>query len=347
MVWKTSKKWLWLLLRIGVPVGVIAFLLYRMNAKGEFSGLTEQPKQWSLLLAGFVLTFLGVTFTFVRWYLLVITLKLPFTIWDAFRLGFIGFLLNFVTVGSVGGDLFKAVFLAHEHPERRPSAVTSVMLDRIFGLVALMLVTATAVLVMGPRSSSAEVSGITHVLFIMLGVIVVGGTSVLAASFLFPNLGGWLAKLPFVGPVLGKVLGGLGMYRSRPDIVLICLAMSVGTHLMFASGIYVAARGLYAEPPTFAEHVVMVPLANLAGAIPLTPAGMGTYEVALDKLYELIPAQKVTEGSGLIVALAYRVMTFLVAGVGVVFYMRRRKEVEATLEEAEHELEHEAEASET
>ena len=58
--------------------------------------------------------FVAVLLTMVRWYFLVRTLNVPLTWRDAFRLGFLGYLFNFISPGSVGGDLFKVVYLAKQ-----------------------------------------------------------------------------------------------------------------------------------------------------------------------------------------------------------------------------------------
>ena len=50
-------------------------------------------------------------------------LGIPFTLRNAFRLGFMGYLLNFVGPGAVGGDLFKAYFVASDQKSRRAEAV--------------------------------------------------------------------------------------------------------------------------------------------------------------------------------------------------------------------------------
>ena len=65
-------------------------------------------------------------------------LHLPFRLRDAFRLGFLAFLLNFVSVGAVGGDLFKAFFIARDQPGRRTEAVATVVVDRLVGFYALL-----------------------------------------------------------------------------------------------------------------------------------------------------------------------------------------------------------------
>ncbi|TXT16411.1 MAG: hypothetical protein FD138_4759, partial [Planctomycetota bacterium] len=82
--------------------------------------------------------------TFLRWFVLVKALGFPFTVRDALRLGFIGYLFNFVAPGSVGGDLVKAGLLAKEQSNRKTTAVATVLLDRILGMLALFLIGACA-----------------------------------------------------------------------------------------------------------------------------------------------------------------------------------------------------------
>ena len=56
--------------------------------------------------------------TFIRWYYLVRALDLPFTLREALRLGFLGYLFNLMPMGIVGGDLLKAVMLGPAAPGR-------------------------------------------------------------------------------------------------------------------------------------------------------------------------------------------------------------------------------------
>jgi hypothetical protein len=100
--------------------------------------------------------------TFVRWYLLVRALDLPFRVADAFRLSFVGYLLNFVAFGSVGGDLFKAVFLAREQHGRRTEAVATVFLDRALGLYSLLIVASAAILFSDQAEWDADIKVICN-----------------------------------------------------------------------------------------------------------------------------------------------------------------------------------------
>ena len=76
---------------------------------------------------------------FVRWYILVRALDLPFTFRNACRLGMVGLFYNTFLPGAVGGDLVKAYSIAKGEPKRKASAVATVIADRLLGLFGLLL----------------------------------------------------------------------------------------------------------------------------------------------------------------------------------------------------------------
>ena len=84
---------------------------------------------------GDVLCFMATIVTIVRWHFLVRAVDLPLRMRDTLRLGFLGYLYNFVLPGGVGGDFVKGGFLAREQPGRRTEAVLTVLVDRIVGSV--------------------------------------------------------------------------------------------------------------------------------------------------------------------------------------------------------------------
>jgi uncharacterized membrane protein YbhN (UPF0104 family) len=103
-------------LKIAASVGILTFLLLGPGTREAFAALGEQSKHWGLLAASAGCCLAMVVGTIVRWHLLVRALGLPFRLRDAFRLGFLSYALNFVSLGNVGGDLFKAIFIAREQP---------------------------------------------------------------------------------------------------------------------------------------------------------------------------------------------------------------------------------------
>lgn len=321
-------------LRFAIPLAIIAFLLFDVDRE-QVRRLWERPKNWSLLAAGFGLVMAAVLMTFVRWYALVRALGLPFRIADALRLSFLGYLFNFIGAGSVGGDLFKAVFIAREQPGRRTEAVATVVLDRVIGMYLLFVVASLGILVSDISHTTAVVRAMCQ---LTLWLTVMGTVVILV--LLLPRFGrGVLPKrvrqLPAVGPVLARTVGALQVYRQKLGVLALVAAMSLSVHAMFSVALYLVGAALYDQPPTLGQHFIIVPLAMCAGGLPITPAGLGTFEVAMEQLYTLVSTT--TDADGLMVALAYRLMTIVITAIGVVYYWTSRREVRSVLQQAAEE----------
>jgi len=121
----------------------------RYLSQRQPSKLWNEPKQWHLLAAALLVTLSAVTLTIVRWHWLMRAHDLPLADADALRLGFLGYLLNFVSFGAVGGDLFKAILAARECHGRRTEAVATVILDRLIGLFIVFVLASVAILATG------------------------------------------------------------------------------------------------------------------------------------------------------------------------------------------------------
>ena len=95
------KRYLLTALKIGVPIAILAWLLHKESE--AIHRLIERPKDVGLLTLGFGCLMLATCLSFLRWFLLVRALEIPFTVRDAFRLGFLGYLFNFVGPGADQG----------------------------------------------------------------------------------------------------------------------------------------------------------------------------------------------------------------------------------------------------
>jgi uncharacterized protein (TIRG00374 family) len=329
------KKTIITLLKILLPLAIIVWLLTSVDPR-DLQRLRDKPKDWGMLGIAFAFAMLAVCMTFVRWYLLVRTLHIPFRLQDAFRLGFLGFLLNFVGVGSVGGDVFKAVFIAREQSSRRAEAVATVVVDRMIGLYALLLVTSAAILLASVSDRTAALAAICNATLLATALGAVCIMLVLVPGFTRGSLSEFVTGLPKIGHTIGRLIESVRMFRNRYDVMGMILLMSMGVHALLAFSIFLIARALFGETPTLGEHLIIVPLSNVAGAIPFMPGGLGTFEFAMEKLYIYVPANGPGEVIGVLVALSYRIVTIAIAAVGVVYYWTSRREVRAVMNEAEH-----------
>ena len=318
----TWAKWVF-------AAGLLAFVLWRHRA--GLSQITQQPLHWPSLIAAAALCGGAIVLTFLRWYVLVKALGFPFTIRDALRLGFIGYLFNFVAPGSVGGDLVKAGLLAQEQSNRRTTAVATVLLDRILGMLALFLIGACAAWPLWPeiRESSR--------LKAVVGLLVVGSAAGLVGLLLMlipavTRSRAWqhLARLPVVGHMVAELVEGVWLYQSRPQVLFLALGISLVGHFGTISSFYFSAKAISGESfvPGYARHLFFIPAAELAGTVPLTPGGVGLLEEAVNALYQLNGA---ADGTGVLTCLAYRAVTLAIALIGAGYYLTSRREIDQAL----------------
>lgn len=342
------KKLLVMLLKIGISAGIIAWLVWdaagTQNAQGEnvFQQLAHQSKRWGLLAAAWVLCTSAVMLTLIRWWYLVRALELPFRMKDGLRIGFLGYLFNLAPMGIVGGDLLKAVMLAREKERnQRAKAVTAVVVDRMIGLYMLFVVASAAILLTGflKLSLPNEIRVICNVTFLLTVIGAVGIGILLMPGFADGRGTRALGRLPRVGRSIEHLVEAVRMYRQKPHVLLIAAAMSVGVHGLFATGVYLIARGLPGDFLSLGTHLVVSPLSASTGVLPLP---MGPFEFVLEFLYAnvhpYVPGDLVIpKGQGLVVALGYRLICVLIAMVGVCYYLSARREVAEVMREAEQE----------
>jgi glycosyltransferase 2 family protein len=341
------KKLLWNLLRWGLPLAILAYLVYDATRNDSFTRLRDEPKHWGYLGLASLCCLAAVLLTIVRWFFLVRALHIPLLVRDAFRLGFLGYLLNFVSPGSVGGDLFKAVFLARDRPGRRAEVAVTVIVDRLIGLYALFVVGTAAILMTGVwRSNAEQVRVVCQVMFWCTGV----GTAVLVISslpgFSEGPISRWLQSLPRVGPVAQRLARSNRMYYQHFWVMPLAVILSVGVHSFYSIAIWLIAIGLLSDAPSLGSHFVIVPTAMATGAIPLAPNGLGTFELVVKTLYQYLPGgTEAAASAGLLVALGYRLVTVLIAAVGAAIYFASRREMSKVLHEAHEVAEAEDEAA--
>jgi uncharacterized protein (TIRG00374 family) len=320
-----------------IPVVIIGFLLWKIPASG-WEDLSRRQVNFPVLAAALGVALAAVIISFVRWWVLVRCQGIPLSLMEALRLSSICFLLSFISPGSVGGDLFKAVFLARRTPGKRIAAVASVFVDRGAGMYGLLVLVSIG-LMLRQSSDSFEFNGIgindfKWIVGVLLGV----GTAVL----LFLVFGGkivdrlirQLSNLPVIGHAIEKIGPPLRAFHNHPWAFALSLVMSVGVHGLLVVSMYLIATSMYGSPPTLAEHFVIVPIGMLAAALPLTPAGVGVLEATIETLYHLVPATK-TDASGTLVALAFELVKVVLAVLGAIFYWTAGKDVQESLEYAE------------
>ncbi len=323
--WRRHWSWAkWLL-----AAALLTFVVWRHRA--GLSQITHQPLHWPSFVTALALCGGAIVLTFLRWFCLVKALGFAFTIRDALRLGFIGYLFNFVAPGSVGGDLVKAALLAKEQPDRRTTAVATVLLDRILGMLALFLIGACAAwLQWAEIRERTELKAVVGLLVIGSAAGLVGLTLMLIPAVTRSLAWQHLARMPVVGHMIAELVEGLRLYQSQRRVLFVVLGISVVGHFGMISSFYFSAKAISGESfvPGYAQHLFFIPAAELAGIVPLTPGGVGLLEEAVNALYKLNGA---ADGTGILTCLAYRAVTLAIALIGAMYYLTARREINQAL----------------
>jgi hypothetical protein len=326
-----------LLAKLGLAAAILTYLVVQVQRHEGFARLVEQPKQWRLLATAMTCTFAAIILSIFRWHTLVTALGLDLPVAEAFRLGALGFALNFVSLGSVGGDLFKAVFLAKQFPGRRTEAVATVIADRIMGLLMFLALASAAILSTNWEQASPAIGILCNSILLVTAC----GFAFVALILLVPALSGervrqWIAGIPLVGGTASRLIGAVSAYRDQKRHLVLASVLCVGVGTMFILSYYFVAQGLPLDAPTLHEHMVIVPVALLAGAIPATPNGLGTLEAAAEALYQQVPHHSgVVPGDGTMVALGQRVTMVVVAVVGLIYYLSHRHSLSGVIHDVE------------
>jgi glycosyltransferase 2 family protein len=332
------KKLIITLLKVALSAAIMGYLVYdAVQGKGHgnvFANLLNQPKQWDMLAAAWACCTVAVLLTFVRWWYLVRALDVPCSFPAAIRISFWGYLFNLAPLGIVGGDLVKAVMLGHEHPQDRAKAVASVLVDRVIGLYLLFIVAVAAILFTGFwKIDVPDIQWICKLTFILTIVSTIGLGVVMGPDMTNGRVIRAFGRIPRVGHSLESLINAVRMYNRKPVVLIVSSLMSVGVHGFFAVGCYFIARGLPGNHLSLADHFVVMPLSCATGVLPLP---LGPFEFVLEFLYTHVPVAglPIATGQGLVVALAYRLITLLIAALGIFYYLGNRREMAEVMQES-------------
>ena len=276
---------------------------------------------------------------FVRWYFLVRALDLPFTLRNAFRLGLVGVFYNVFLPGSVGGDLVKAYFIAQGHPERKASAVATVIADRLIGLFGLIWLSAAfggAFWLAGDARIAGNdwLKGIVRVCGGLVAVTLVGWVLLgLLPQSRADRFAGRLRRVAKLGHTLAEVWYAVWAYRQRPRVVYALIGLTAVVHLGFVILFHLAVRVFPAPGPgSLPEHFVVAPVGFIAQAFFPAPGGVGGGEAIFGYLYVLLGRP---ESTGVIGRLTMRLVEWAFGFTGYMVYLGMKEELPVVEEEAE------------
>ena len=252
-------------LKVLFGAGVFTWMAW--SGKLNLAQVGHSLAQWPAMLAIAACGYAQVGITTARWRLLLEAQEIRLSFRVAWGLVMIGMLFNVVIPGAVGGDLVKGYYITRAAPGRKSHAATSVLMDRVVGLIGLLFLGAVMAVVYLDQTMRSPATR-------SLGLITVGGFFAgLAGLYAALMAGSRLSRWTFLPAFLRNVFSALHEYRRRSSVVPVALGLSV-VNQGFTCVMYYLAR---CGPPGVSQMPVgqfflVVPLGSVTTAIPISPA---------------------------------------------------------------------------
>ncbi|RME04431.1 MAG: UPF0104 family protein [Planctomycetota bacterium] len=317
----------------------LAFLFYLFQ-KGDLDirKVARAFQRWEWLLVALALNGISMCVSVQRWRLLLESQGVLISFWKAFKIAYIGYLFNTFMPGSVGGDMVKGYYIFRKQKTRRAQALFSVLLDRVLGLISLVLLASIAALF--SLSFFWSNPNFRYLLLLLFGISTLFLLSLLL--FLTHHLKlpqKWEQKINPHSPSLlqrgfSKLYLSLTLYRKKPIYIFYAILLSLISHVLTISVLYCLAQTLHETSLTFGSYFVVVPIAMVVQAIPISFGAWGVGEAVFQHLFDIVAASR-TQGAN-ICLLWHMLVTFWNLW-GILFYLQEKAEVDQLIQEKEEE----------
>lgn len=330
------NKQLILIAKLLMSAAILAWLFYQAWKTDQFSELSRRDIRWPWLLGAGLTCLAAHVVGYVRWRIMVISLGMPFRIRDAIRIGLAGSFFNLFAFGVVGGDGLRAFYVSRQFPQRISEAITSVVADRLIGMLTMFTFASVAFFMIDLNRPGFDVEKLTALRvgcwFIVVATII-GFLGVLIAWH-SPRLidRGWvqpILKWPLLGTLARKFVLAMELYRGRPGAVAGCFALSGLVNVFFIITIFLVAGSLDQAGPGIDAYFLIAPLSMVANAVPL-PGGLGGMELMLDFLYRLF-SPAVENPPSVLIAFTFRFLLLSVSAFGAIAWTLDRRSINAAV----------------
>jgi uncharacterized protein (TIRG00374 family) len=215
-----------------------------------------------------------------RWWWLMRVNGLGVGFLEAQRFAWIGLFCSNVLPGATGGDVVKAVYIIRRCSGDRVRAVVSVVVDRILGLLSLLFV--CSIFSVGSLERFPYFTWAVWACALSVLVIAVLLLSPKLRSVLrFEKLVGRLPDR--IGTIVTELDDAVLQYRDHLKGIGLWILVSPLTYSLFCGSVFLMDRAL-GVGLELSDYWVIVPVAAVAQAIPIAPAGWGIGEAAYGAL---------------------------------------------------------------
>jgi len=325
-------------LKLAVAGGLLAWLI--SSGQLRLSVLANAFRTSSLMLLGtFAIYNVCVFLTASRWRMLLVAQGFEVGRLECVRMAYIGCFFSCVLPGGTGGDVVKAYYVARDR-QKKAEAVTTVVLDRVFGLYCMLGFASVALLArfdhLWNYPGESGPWGLSQAQTIAVGVLGAFAIATVGVVVLLSRgcrrVVHWLAdRSPArLGDVLGRMYEAFYLYRSHPWLLVKFIAYSATAHGLLTGGMWLLGLALD-EPLALGgsralNYLFIIPVGLILNGLPIAPAGIGVFEWSLGLLFASVLAPGEVNHGASVAALGH-IVILLTNQIGLFFYLAGKQRI--------------------
>lgn len=312
-----------------MAIGLVSYVFHNI----DFSQFWHQVKH---VRFGFVLIAISFFLTIpilstLRWKLVLGVHGVKPSFYKLCKLFFIGLFFNNSMPGLTGGDVIKAYYVTRETSDRKAEAVTSVFIDRVVGIIGLMIVGLIALFFNLQNPDLRRIAAFIIIIFFSLVFFV----TILLNKSMFagmPLMNRLMNRIPFKETVT-RVYEAFYRYKHDPQIVVWGVAISLGIHGINCVMVSILGLSVALDGVSLKHYFLFIPVISVISALPISLSGLGVGEQLYVYCFGLVGAEP--EGA-LAIAIMVRLAVLVCSLPGLFYYVtisekplsRRRMEEE-------------------
>ena len=256
---------------IKLAIGVAGLVLLVKYGSIDLGVLLKAADRPGLLALGFLCILATVPIAAWRWWLLMRGLQFALTLPWAVNVTFISLFFHTFLPGAYGGDLVRLALAYRASGESLSKLTFSVLVDRLSGLSALLVLG----LLMLPALPPAYASRLEWI----AGIGVAAGLTGLVVAL---KSGDWVASLlgrlpapigPTLSTIVSELVAAIRAYSTQPARLGAAIAISIVQYFLVLFALFLLGHAMGFEALPWSGYVIAGICAALANSLPITPGG--------------------------------------------------------------------------
>jgi len=286
----------------------------------EFWGVLSSA-DWTLVLLAGVLHFCTVFFSVTRWKVILSNFEIHTRALQLTRITLIGYFFNLFLPSAIGGDFFRAYYLAKREGRGMSTTLTTTVIDRTAGLTAMLIIGLSFALIF-----EIKVDGYSLLpLFLLVALGFVLGLVALFHNGIHRKISLLLERLELkdLEEKMELVYQGLNRFRFNHTAIFLVTGLSLAIQFLVVVAMWIAAKSIGIGAP-FHVFLIFIPIVNLSMALPLTINGVGLRESVYYLLFSQIGVP--VESAVTLGLLNFAVVAMTSLPGGVVYSLYKKEE---------------------